>query len=44
MANPKDGRQIRLEDLVKCGAGGTIVSILIDINGFYQYDNRESMS
>ncbi|KAI8848983.1 putative rhabdomyosarcoma antigen Mu-RMS-40.6c [Chytridium lagenaria] len=43
MANPKNSRCIALEDLLKCGVGGTIVNILSDCRGFWQYDNRESV-
>ncbi|ORY26412.1 EF-hand [Rhizoclosmatium globosum] len=43
MANPKVGDKITLEDLLKCGVGGTITTILTDCRGFWAYDNRESL-
>ena len=30
-----------MEDLVNCGNGDTVASILIDLNGFWTYENRE---
>ena len=33
---------VQLEDLIKCGVGDTIVKILIDSKGFYDYDQRET--
>ena len=35
------GLQITLEDLLRCNVGHTVVSMLIDINGFWSYDDRE---
>ncbi|KAJ3193242.1 hypothetical protein HK101_005178 [Irineochytrium annulatum] len=43
MANPKNPRRITLDDLLKCGVGGTIINILSDVRGFWAYDNRESV-
>ena len=43
MCKPKNPSHITLDDLVRCGVGDTIVSILIDISGFWAYDNREYM-
>ena len=43
MVKPQTNYKITLEDLVKCGVGGTVVSMLIDVNGFWAYDNRESL-
>ena len=34
---------ITLEDLVRSGVGHTVVSMLIDVQGFYVYDNREAL-
>ena len=42
MAKPALPHCIQLEDLIKCGVGDTIVKILIDCKGFYDYDQRET--
>ena len=41
MVRPKDPLRIRLQDLIDCGNGDTVISILIDLNGFWTYENRE---
>uniref|UniRef100_A0A8D8XZH8 Serine/threonine-protein phosphatase 2A regulatory subunit B'' subunit gamma n=1 Tax=Cacopsylla melanoneura TaxID=428564 RepID=A0A8D8XZH8_9HEMI len=41
MAKPKDPCKITLQDLIACGQGELIVSILIDVNGFWSYESRE---
>ena len=41
MVRPKDPLKITLQDLIECGQGETVVSILIDLNGFWTYENRE---
>ncbi|KAJ3047577.1 Serine/threonine-protein phosphatase 2A regulatory subunit B'' subunit gamma [Rhizophlyctis rosea] len=41
MAHPADPDIISLQDLLDCGVGGTIVNILSDTRGFWNYDNRE---
>lgn len=33
---------ITLQDLIKCGQGDIIVSMLIDAKSFYDYDQREN--
>lgn len=33
---------ITLQDLISCGVGDVIVSMLIDAKAFYDYDQRES--
>ncbi|KAI9363386.1 hypothetical protein DFJ73DRAFT_510557 [Zopfochytrium polystomum] len=43
MANPATPNKITLNDLLKCGVGGTIVNILTDCRGFWTYDNRENI-
>jgi serine/threonine-protein phosphatase 2A regulatory subunit B'' len=43
MANPRDRRFITLADLKACGVGHTIVSMLTDVQGFFEYDNREAL-
>ena len=41
MANPKTPERITLQDLVKCGSGGTIVSLLVDVHSFMQAQIKE---
>ncbi|XP_065842147.1 serine/threonine-protein phosphatase 2A regulatory subunit B'' subunit gamma-like [Oscarella lobularis] len=41
MVKPADPLRIALQDLISSGQGGTVVSILIDLNGFWTYENRE---
>lgn len=41
MAHPARHGCITLEDLKRCGVGHTILHILTDAAGFWQYDNRE---
>ena len=41
MVRPVDPLRIKLDDLIKSGNGDTVVSILIDLNGFWTYENRE---
>jgi serine/threonine-protein phosphatase 2A regulatory subunit B'' len=31
------------DELVKSGQGSTVIAMLTDVNGFWQYDNRESL-
>ena len=38
MAKPKCQMAITLEDLICCGQGDTIVSMLTDAKAFYDYD------
>ena len=42
MAKPSLPHCIQLEDLIRCGVGDTIIKILIDAKGFYDYDQRET--
>ncbi|XP_066999650.1 serine/threonine-protein phosphatase 2A regulatory subunit B'' subunit gamma [Anabrus simplex] len=44
MVKPTDPTRITLQDLINCGQGDTMVSILIDLNGFWTYENREAMT
>ncbi|CAN7937801.1 unnamed protein product [Ixodes hexagonus] len=44
MVKPEDPCRITLRDLIRCGKGGTVVSILIDANEFWAYDNRETLA
>ena len=41
MVKPKDPYKITLQDLVNSCQGDTVTSILIDLNGFWTYENRE---
>lgn len=41
MVKPTDPLKITLEDLINCGKGDTVTSILIDLNDFWTYENRE---
>jgi len=43
MIQPQEPYKITLKDLTRCNCGDTIVSILIDVNGFWKYDNRETL-
>lgn len=43
MVKPKDPYKITLQDLVNSCQGDTVVSILIDLNGFWTYENREML-
>ncbi|CAF1450615.1 unnamed protein product, partial [Didymodactylos carnosus] len=43
MVKPVDSTRITLKDLINCGQGGLVLSILIDINSFWSYENRESL-
>ncbi|XP_054262985.1 serine/threonine-protein phosphatase 2A regulatory subunit B'' subunit gamma-like isoform X2 [Macrosteles quadrilineatus] len=44
MIKPVDPTKITLQDLLNSGQGETLVSILIDLNGFWTYENREQMA
>ncbi|KAK3093581.1 hypothetical protein FSP39_017691, partial [Pinctada imbricata] len=41
MVKPKDPLHLTLQDLIQSGKGDTVVSILIDLNDFWTYENRE---
>jgi serine/threonine-protein phosphatase 2A regulatory subunit B'' len=43
MIKPARPYRITLQDLIDSGVGATVVSMLIDVNGFWAYDNRESL-
>lgn len=43
MVKPEDPCKITLRDLIRCGQGDVVVSILIDVNGFWTYENREAL-
>lgn len=42
MAKPELPMAITLNDLIKCGQGDIIISMLIDAKAFYDYDQREN--
>jgi serine/threonine-protein phosphatase 2A regulatory subunit B'' len=42
MAKPQLPMAITLSDLIKCGQGDIIVSMLIDAKAFFDYDQREN--
>lgn len=44
MVKPADPTFITLADLLLSSTGHTVVSMLVDTNGFWMYDNRESLS
>ncbi|XP_077969620.1 serine/threonine-protein phosphatase 2A regulatory subunit B'' subunit gamma-like [Styela clava] len=41
MVKPNDPLKITLQDLISSGQGETVTNILIDLNGFWTYENRE---
>ncbi|GAB6020656.1 Serine/threonine-protein phosphatase 2A regulatory subunit B'' subunit gamma [Chamberlinius hualienensis] len=41
IVKPANPCTITLQDLIKCGQGDTVVSILTDLNGFWNHENRE---
>jgi len=43
MCKPRYPGRITLADLVRCGVGHTIVTMLTDLSGFWAYDNREHL-
>lgn len=44
MVKPVDPTRITAKDLVSCGQGETVVSILIEFHRFWSYENRENFS
>ncbi|KAL1130103.1 hypothetical protein AAG570_013042, partial [Ranatra chinensis] len=42
MIKPADPTKITLQDLLNSGQGDTLVSIMIDLNGFWSHENREA--
>ena len=43
MVCPAVSGRITLADLISSKCGHTVISILIDVNGFWKYDNRENL-
>ncbi|KAL4716420.1 hypothetical protein ACJJTC_015848 [Scirpophaga incertulas] len=44
MIRPKHPARITLQDLVRSGQGHTAVSILLELHGFWAYENREALA
>lgn len=43
MVKPADPSKITLQDMISSGQGDVVTSILIDLNGFWTYENREML-
>jgi hypothetical protein len=43
MVHPVDSMKITFADLTASKIGPTVLYMLIDVNGFWQYDHRESL-
>lgn len=43
MVRPVALNRFTLNDLINCRMGHTVVSILIDVNAFWLYENRENL-
>ena len=43
MVKPENPYKITLADLINCGQGEVVVNILIDLNGFWTHENRETV-
>ncbi|XP_022656682.1 serine/threonine-protein phosphatase 2A regulatory subunit B'' subunit gamma-like isoform X2 [Varroa destructor] len=41
IVKPVAAGRITLKDLLKCGQGGLVVSMMADVNGFMRYDDRQ---
>jgi hypothetical protein len=41
MVNPKVQEHVTLSDLLKCGMGGTVVTLLVDVQILIHNQNRE---
>ena len=41
MVKPNDPLKLTFDDLITSGQGETVTNILIDLNGFWNYENRE---
>lgn len=44
MVRPEDPSRITLQDLIRSGHGHTAVSILLELHGFWAYENREALA
>ena len=43
MVRPSHPWKITLQDLIRSGQGETVINILIDLDGFWMYENRENI-
>jgi len=43
MVRPNDPMKLTLQDFIKSGYGDTVINILIDLDGFWTYENRETV-
>eukprot|EP01083_Nonionella_stella_P023515 65072_1 len=43
MVHPKDTQKITKQDLINSKMFGSVIDILTDVKGFWEYDNRESL-
>ena len=43
MVKPEHPDRITMQDLIISGLGGTVLTILADVDGFWKYDNREHL-
>jgi len=43
MVRPIDPLKLTLQDLIRSGYGHTVINILIDLDGFWTYENRETV-
>jgi len=43
MVKPKDPHKITLQDLISSGVGALVIAILIDCQGFWNYETRETL-
>lgn len=41
IVKPATPGRITLKDLLRCGQGGLVVSMMADVNGFLRYDDRQ---
>eukprot|EP00871_Galdieria_phlegrea_P001402 jgi/Galph1/2262/GphlegSOOS_G936.1 len=44
MVHPRNGWEITMKDLERCGCCGTVIGILIDATVFIEYENREAVT
>ncbi|GBP79511.1 hypothetical protein EVAR_58522_1 [Eumeta japonica] len=44
MVRPEDPSKITLQDLIRSGHGHTAISILLELHGFWAYENREALA
>lgn len=42
MVKPEDPAKITLKDIIRCRLGHIFMNILIDVNGFWSYEFRET--